>query len=101
MKFTINAFVCDILTLMVGQTPVFDSRLHDPTDGPETYLAAVPFLRRAPYVISFGLWIATGLGAAHHFLSLVCVGLGYSNPALWPDMLGGWQEAYTIRKLWG
>ena len=86
-KFIINAFlVPGLLTLILGQTPVFGSRLHDPTDGPETYVAAAPLLRRVPYVFSYGDWAATWMIAGHNLVSLVCVGLGRSSPTLWPDM---------------
>lgn len=102
LKFVVNAFVIpDLLTLVIGQTPVFDSRLHDPTDGPETYLAAVPLLRRMPYVLAYALRVAAFISVPHNLTALVCVGLGRSSPTLWPDMWGRWRDAYTIRRLWG
>ena len=40
LEFIVNSFLIpDLLSLVLGQTLVFDSRLHDPTSGPETYLA--------------------------------------------------------------
>ena len=102
LKFAINAFlVSDLVTLVLGQTPAFDSRLHDPADGPETYLAAVPFLRRVPYILAYGVRAATFISIANNLAALVCVGLGRSSPTLWPDMWGRWRDAYTVRRLWG
>ena len=101
LNFIVNVFlISDLTTLVIGQTPVFDSRLHDPTDGPETYLAAVPFLRRVPYVAALLVFIASTMCACHQFLALVCVGLGGSSPTLWPDNWGSWGDAYTVRGFW-
>ena len=102
LKFVVNTFLIpDLLTLVLGRTPVFDSRLHNPTDGPETYLAAVPFLRRAPYVLAYGLWSETWTNSFHNLAAVICVGLGRSSPTLWPNIWGHWRDGYTIRKFWG
>ena len=45
--------------------------------------------------------VETGVGIVHNVAALVCVGLGYSSPALWPDIWGRWRDGYTVRKLWG
>ena len=101
LKFVINTVITDFTTSVTALNPAFDCRLHDPTDGPETYLAAVPLLRRVPYILAFGIGAGASMGAVHNALALVCVGLGHSNPTLWPDLWGRWGEAYTVRKLWG
>ena len=102
LKFAINTFLLpDLLTSVLGETPAFDPRMHDPTDGPETYLAAVPFLRRVPYVLAYGLWTHVWNSAGHNLVALVCVGLGQSSPTLWPDIWGSWKDAYTVRNFWG
>ena len=102
LRFVANTFLIpDLLTLVLGGTPAFDSRLHDPTDGPETYLAAVPFLLRVPYVLAYGVKAATFNSAPHNLAALVCVGLGRSSPTLWPNIWGRWRDAYTVRRLWG
>jgi len=100
-KLVINWIVVDLMRSVFASNPAFDSRLHDPTDGPETYLAAVPLLRRVPYVLAQGLMMAGAIGASPRIPALVCVGLGFSSPTLWPDMWGRWGDAYTVRKLWG
>jgi len=100
-KLIINTIITDFATSIFASSPAFDSRLHDPTDGPETYLAAVPLLRRVPYVLAYGLMLTAGMGALHNIMALVCVGLGRSSPTLWPDIWGHWEDAYTLRKLWG
>ena len=101
LKLIKNALVADLTRSVFALSPAFDLRVHDPTDGPEAYLAAVPFLRRVPYILSYGFMIEAGLGVTHNIMALVCVGLGYSSPTLWPDIWGRWGDAYTLRKLWG
>ena len=101
LKLIINAVILDLTASVLALSPAFDSRLHDPTDGPETYLAAIPLLRRLPYVLSYGLMIETLLRTVYSGMALVCVGLCHSSPTLWPDICGRWEDAYTLRKLWG
>ena len=33
--------------------------------------------------------------------SLLAVALGISRPEVWPDTFGKWEDAYTLRRLWG
>ena len=102
VKYVANAIlVPDLTSLVLNQTPALDSRLHDPTDRPETYLAAVPLLHRVPYVLAYGIRVAAFVSASCNFAALVSVGLGLSSPTLWPDMWGNWGDAYTLRRLWG
>jgi len=91
----------DLTTLVYAQSPAFDSRVHDPSDGPETYLAAVPLLHRVPYILAFALAMVFGFSAVHNAMALVCVGLGGSSPTLWPDIGGRLEDAYTLRRFWG
>jgi len=100
-KLTMNITAFDLTTSVFALSPAFDYRVHDPTDGSETYLAAVPLLRRVPYILSYGLMMGAGASIGHNLLVLACVGLGHSSPALWPDIWGRWGDAYTVRKLWG
>ena len=101
LKLVANAVITDFATSVLALSPAFDHRLHDPTDGPETYLAAVPFLRRVPYILSYGIEVGASMSVMHNAIALVCVGLGHSSPTLWPDIWGRWRAAYTVRKLWG
>jgi len=101
LKLIMNIVAVDLTSSVFALSPAFDSRVHDPTDGPEAYLAAVPLFRRVPYIISFGIMVGTGLGVVHNVTALVCVGLCSSSPTLWPDIWGRWGDAYTVRKLWG
>ena len=60
-------------------------RAHDwlgptPTDGPETFLAAVSLLRCVPYILVYGIGAAVSMGFAHNAIALVCVGLVCSSP---------------------
>ena len=101
LKSITNIVIVEFTKFVLALTPAFNSRLHDPADGPETYLAAVPLLRRVPYVLSYMIGVGAGMGVIHNFTALVCVGLGQSNPTLWPDIWGSWSDAYTLRRLWG
>ena len=101
LKFIGNAIISDFTRSVFALSPAFDNRLHDPTDGPETYLAAVPLLRRVPYVLSYPIRMRASMGLIHNALALVCVGLCNSSPTLWPDLWGRWRDAYTLRRLWG
>jgi hypothetical protein len=42
-----------------------------------------------------------GLAYGYHICALVAVGIGLTEPALWPSMFGSFTEAYTMRKVWG
>ena len=101
LKLIANAVIIDLSMSINAQNPAFDSRVHDPTDGPETYLAALPFMRRVPYTVLYGMGVGASMVAAHSVVALVCVGLGYSSPTLWPHIWGRWGDGYTLRKLWG
>ena len=101
LKLITNTVTGDFATSVLALSPAFDRRVHGATDGPETYLAAVPFLRRAPYVLAFGMMTGAMTGVFHNIMALVCVGFCHSSPTLWPDIWGRWGDAYTVRKLWG
>jgi len=101
LKFIMNTVTADLMISTLALTPSFDHRLHDPADGSETYLAAVPFFRRIPYTLAWGIGTGASISAMHNALAFVCVGLGQSNPTLWPDLCGRWGDAYTVRKIWG
>ena len=100
LKLTVNTIIIDLMTSVLALSPAFDYRLHDPTDGPETYLTAVPLLRRIPYILSYGVMMRARVSVLHNIMVLVCVGSGYSSPSLWPDIWGRLEDAYTLRKLW-
>ena len=101
LKLIVNIVVADLASFMLARTPAFDSSLHDPADGPETYLAAVPLLHRTPYVLALAFSAQAIISMTHNVQALVCVGLFNSSPTLWPDMWGRWSDGYTLRKLWG
>ena len=101
LSLFVNYVIFDLSTLVIAQNPAFDSRVHDPSDGPETYLAAAPFLRRATYIWVHFNNISSGLTIVQNTFALVCVGLGGSSPTLWPEIWGRWGDAYTLRRFWG
>jgi hypothetical protein len=41
------------------------------------------------------------LAYGYHICALVAVGIGLTEPALWPSLFGSFTEAYTMRKVWG
>ena len=101
LKLIMNTIILDFSGSVLALSLAFDHRVHDPTDGPETYLAAVPLFRRAPYVLSYGVMMGTFVGVVHNIAALLCVGFWYSNPTVWPDIWGHWGDACTVRRLWG
>ena len=101
LKLVMNVVIADLSASVLALSPPFDHRLHDPADGPETYLAAVPLLHRIPYVMACAIGTASPINIGHNVMALLCVGLGHSSPTLWPDIWGSWGDAYTVRKLWG
>ena len=100
-KFIVNVIAHDLMASTLAPSPAFDHRVRDPGDGPETYLTAIPLLRRVPYILAWFVGTAASIGVAHNALALVCVGLGNSSPTLWPDIWGRWRDGYTVRKFWG
>ena len=100
-KLAKNLIITDLTMSLFPWDPAFDSRAHDPTDGPETYLAAIPLFRRVPYILAWAFSGDASMSATHNLMALVCVGLGRSSPTLWPDFWGKWRDAYTVRKFWG
>ena len=92
-KLITNTVIIDFTKSVLAHSPAFDYRSHDPTDGPETYLAAVPLLRRIPYVLSYGIQMGASISAAHNVMALVFVGLRQSSPTLWPEIWGRWADA--------
>jgi len=101
LKLIVNAAIADLATIITALSPPFDYRIHDPADGPEAYLAAIPLLHRVPYVLAWAIGTGASISTAHNAVALLCVGLGRSSPALWPDIWGSWGDAYTVRKFWG
>ena len=101
LRFVRNAIITDFLQSVLALSPAFDNRLHDPSDGPETYLAAIPLLRRVPYILSLTIGMGASTSAIQDAVALVCVGFCGSSPTLWPDAWGSWRDAYTLRRLWG
>ena len=101
LKLIVNAAITDLTTSITALNPAFDYRVHDPSDGPETYLAAVPFFHRIPYVLAWAIGMGASVSTMYNVVALVYVGLGHSSPTLWPDIWGSWGDAYTVRRFWG
>ena len=101
LKLVRHAIISDFTRSVLALSPAFDNRVHDPSDGPEAYLAAIPLLRRVPYILSHVIGFGTSMSAFYNAMALVYVGLFNASPTLWPDIWGRWRDAYTLRKLWG
>ena len=97
-----NAVVADFMSSLLALSRPFHYYYpQDPTRGPDTYLTAIPFLRRVPYVLSCGIGTGAPISVVHSLMGLMFVGVGNASPTLLPDMWGSWGDAYTVRKLWG
>ena len=77
----------DLLTILWGQRP--DVSL------------AQRMLVHVSFMISFAILIRAVIVGVFSFMALVCVGLGVSEPALWPPISGSLFDAWSIRRLWG
>lgn len=53
------------------------------------------------FMIPFAVLIRAVIVGVFSFMALVCVGLGVSEPALWPPISGSLVDAWSIRRLWG
>ena len=53
------------------------------------------------FMIAFAILIRAVIVGVFSFMALVCVGLGVSEPALWPPISGPLVDAWSIRRLWG
>lgn len=102
LKLMVQCLIMDLTGSVSSRSPSFDSRLsHGSTHPLKSFFVAIPLVRHAPYVLAFGLVTAAAVIIPHHIAALLCVGLGHDSPTLWPDVLGNWGDAFTIRKFWG
>lgn len=53
------------------------------------------------FMIPFAILIRAVIVGVFSLMALVCVGLGVSEPALWPPISGSLVNAWSIRRLWG
>ena len=72
LKLTMNVATTDSMFSMTARNPAFDSNLHDPADGPETYLAAVSLLHRTPYVRACAFSTGAMISMTHTVQASVC-----------------------------
>ena len=65
----------------------------------------VPVLHRVlvqtSFMVSFAVLIRAVIVGVYSVMALSCVGLGVSEPALWPPISGSLFDAWSIRRLWG
>lgn len=65
----------------------------------------VPVLHRVlvqtSFMVPFAVLIRAVIVGVYSVMALSCVGLGVSEPALWPPISGSLFDAWSIRRLWG
>jgi hypothetical protein len=100
-----NILICfliyDLSVTHQSGNPSFDTRVHQPSDGPETYIRRQPFLWRIPDIISFTLTLVSVMTILFDAWAVTFVGLRLSEPAEWPHIMGSFKECHTIRYFWG
>ena len=95
----VSFVLSDLGIRVLAQSQAFDSRVHDPSDCPETSdLIAVPFLRRTIHIWAHSNGISSGITILQNGFALVYVGLGGSSPTSLPEVWGRWGDAYTVRR---
>jgi hypothetical protein len=50
-------------------------------------------------IVAISVWLSMTI--SHLVCSIICVGTGLSEPAVWPHLFGNWSDAYTLRRFWG
>ena len=102
LKLITNLIIVDLVGSVTARSPPSNSHLpHDSINFLNVVFSVAPLLRHAPFVVGLAVVTGAALEATHNLAALVFVGLGLSSPTLWPDVLGHWGDAYTVRKLWG
>ncbi|KAJ4465286.1 membrane bound O-acyl transferase family-domain-containing protein [Lentinula edodes] len=86
-------FVADASNLLLRSHPGFLP------GGPS--IADVGPLMRFVNVFLFGTSSFYALQLQYKLLSIMVTAVGLSHPENWPNLMGYWSDAYTIRRLWG
>lgn len=58
-------------------------------------------LVQTSFMVPFAVLIRAVIVGVYSVMALSCVGLGVSEPALWPPISGSLFDAWSIRRLWG
>lgn len=58
-------------------------------------------LVQTSFMVPFAVLIRAVIVGVYSVMALSCVGLGISEPALWPPISGSLLDAWSIRRLWG
>ncbi|KAJ3713261.1 hypothetical protein DFJ43DRAFT_1044001 [Lentinula guzmanii] len=86
-------FVADAANLLLRSHPGFLP------GGPS--IAEVGPLMRYMNVLLFASSSFYALQLQYKLFSISVTAIGLSHPEHWPDLMGFWSDAYTIRRLWG
>lgn len=57
--------------------------------------------RRVFWTILLVITCVTCQDIPYTIVSIIAVGIGYSDPTMWPPMHGSWREASTLTRFWG
>ncbi|EWG55298.1 hypothetical protein FVEG_13320 [Fusarium verticillioides 7600] len=76
-----------------GNKARFFSRLNDVT--------LYELLQRAILTVTWLSGIGTTSEICYNVIAVVLVGLGLSEPVMWPSWFGSFTEAYSVRRWWG
>jgi len=63
--------------------------------------AEQPLRWRCWGVVLFTVSSTINVSIIHITSSIMIVGTGLSNPAMWPPLFGRWVDAYSVRRFWG
>lgn len=58
-------------------------------------------LVQTSFMVPFAVLIRAVIVGVYSVMALTCVGLGVSEPGLWPPISGSLFDAWSIRRLWG
>lgn len=97
----LHFLIVDLAATFMAGNPAFDTRVHVPTDGAETYLRAQPLSLQVLNIVIWGFVQVCSLTAIFDVVAALSVGLNQSKPEDWPSMFGNFKHAYTVRAFWG
>ena len=89
----------DISYTYAQYNPLFQAGAHQPRS--HVSLASQGVLLKATTIIMIGMKGYAGLLLSYSLIAAVAVALGHSEPRVWPNIIGEWKDAYTIRRFWG
>ncbi|PFH46340.1 hypothetical protein AMATHDRAFT_155534 [Amanita thiersii Skay4041] len=90
--------VRDIVGAFIVSHPVFKAAGEG---GGGVWVGELGWAGRALAGFATTAFMYPGFEMQYRALAAVMVGSGLSPPTKWPDMLGAWREAWSVRRFWG